>query len=391
MCRIIASVTVASMIATVPAATPPAFAEAFPGDVAAALEGAVERWHDVGEFEGVILVADGDRRWTLAVGQASREWQLPHTVDTRFPIASLTKQITAVLVLQEVESGRLSLDQTLRAAWAEYPGPGGDSITIADLLAHMSGLPEIPIELYVDARPETEDPRWVLETYLGDDLQFEPGTDFTYTNADYHVLGAILTATTGRSFETLVNERVASTLGLSSTAIVRRDFVLARRADDYVTDGERWFRAPSVRWENWQAAGGLASTVADLDRWNMALVNHELLGAEMTERMWTPRELREGTGRYVALGSWVYDRALPESDRALKLVERRGAIGGYAIVNIIQPDARRWVIALANHYTEQLHRMPWGRSLPLDLFMILEGLEPLGPEVSAGDEGASDG
>ena len=180
-----------------------------------------------------------------------------------------------------------------------------------------------------------------------------------------------------------LRREVLEPLGMRDTELARLDRVQPRRAQCYVVGPDGPLREPAYRWENWGAAGGLLSSLGDLHRWNRALARNELLSPETTELMLTPDPAIQGEGAYVALGSWVYPRALPGSDLRPTLVERRGAIGGATILNVLVRDEDRWIVVLSNAYDEGVHQLPWAGCLPLDLLLVLEDLEPLGPD-SAG-------
>ena len=360
----------------------PSLAEPGADPIADRIAELVGSWHEAGQFDGAVLVADRGRVvWKGGVGSAVREWDIPNGPDVRYPIASLSKQFTAVLVLMEVEKGTISLDSTVSHYLPDYPKARGERIRIRHLLSHSSGLTEVPLEVYFDPRPEAEEASWVVKTHASGELQFEPGSSFAYTNADYHVLQAILERVTNRSFADLLRESIVEPLGLEETGIARRDALIDRRANDYtrLEDGG-YTRTPPYQWENWGAAGAMYSTVEDLHLWNRALVDHALLSRRMTDLMLTPLE---GPNNSVALGSWVYPRPLPGSDLRPMLVERRGAIGGFAILNVFIRETKQWVVILANTYNEDIHTLPWADCLPLDLLLVLNGLEPNGPKPTA--------
>ncbi|NNE43464.1 MAG: beta-lactamase family protein, partial [Gemmatimonadetes bacterium] len=306
-----------------------------------------------------------------------------NTPATRYPIASLTKQFTAVLTMRMVERGRIDLDQPVSRYLPWYRKDAGDRITVRDLLSHTAGLPEIPQELASEAGAADRGARGLVERHDPGPLTFDPGTAFAYTNTGYQLLGAILEELEGEAFESILRAEILEPLGMTSTGIARRDAELPGRAVDYSPredDGVvTWVRTPVYHWENWHAAGAMYSTVEDLHLWNAALTGGRLLRDEMYELMLTPRTDVGSDGNYVALGSWVYPRALPGSDEQPVIVERRGAIGGYAALNAFARDGDWWVVALANSYNEQIHQLPWGSSMPLDLILVLYGLEPEGP------------
>ncbi|MCH9685044.1 MAG: beta-lactamase family protein [Deltaproteobacteria bacterium] len=348
------------------------------------LDAVVTAWHDAGLFSGVVLVADeGEVVWQGAVGLAEVATARPNTVDTVFPIASLTKQLTAVLVMQQVEQGTLQLDTTIAEVLPWYRRDTGERITVAHLLRHVSGLPDIDPAVYMQPDPRAAQARWLLDNHGSGDLRFEPGTNFGYTNTDYHVLTAMLEEVTGLGYEQLLAERILEPLGMQDSGIARRDSDRRGWAVDYVPTEDGWIVAPAFRWENWQGAGAMRSTLADLHRWNQALSSNQLVSAETWKTMLTPLTDLPGGGNYVGLGSWVYPRALPGSELAPRLVERRGAIGGYTIVNVLVADEDRWIVLLSNRYDEGMHTLPYASCLPLDLLLVLYGLEPQGPPAPA--------
>ncbi|MEM7261710.1 MAG: serine hydrolase [Planctomycetota bacterium] len=347
---------------------------------AARIEAVVRAWHEAGKFNGTVLVADaGEIVWQGGFGPAVREWDRPNGPDVRYPICSLTKQFTAHLVMQAVERGDLALDGVITDYLPDYRSETGRKVTIRHLLSHASGLPEVETELFFDPRPEAEDVAKVVTKFGSGDLTFEPGSASQYGNTDYFVLQAILERVSGSSFETLLEEKIVKPLGLRATGIARRDAIIPKRANDYTRSGDGWTRTAPYQWENWGGAGGLYSTVGDLHLWNRALVGHTLVSESTTRTMWTPVE-KLG---YVGLGSWVYTRGLPGVEARPKIVERRGAIGGFAILNVIVPETQRWMVILSNHYNEDIHTLPYADCLPLDLLLVLYGGEPKGPPATA--------
>lgn len=345
------------------------------------LRGAVQAWHDAGLFDGAVLVADeGEVVFEAAFGPADRQNGRANSPQTPFAIASLTKQFTAVLVMMQVEQHRLELSDVITDVLPWYRADTGQKISVRDLLSHTSGLPDVDLSLYQLDDPRAAQSRWAVENFGSGDLQFEPGTQFAYTNTDYHVLGAMLEEITGQTFAELLDSEVLKPLGMRDSGIARRDVDGGTMAHDYVRDGDRWIEAPRYRLQNWQGAGGMVSTLADLHRWNQALANNELVSARTWETMLTPRTDLPGGGNYVGLGSWVYPRPLPGTDEIPKLIERRGAIGGYAVLNVLVADSHRWVVVLSNHYNEGIHTLPFASCLPLDLLLVLYGHPPQGPE-----------
>lgn len=350
------------------------------------LERVVATWHEAGQFSGVVLVADKGRVvWQGGVGVADVETGRSNVAETVFPIASLTKQFTAMLVMQQVEMGNLSLETTVDQILSGYRGGRSEGITVRHLLRHVSGLPDIDPAAYLASDPGLTQSAEFLAQFGGGALRFEPGSRFAYTNTDYHVLTAMLEAVTGRSYEALLTEKILDPLGMHNSGIARRDDARVGWAVDAVptADGS-WVSAPAYRWENWQGAGAMMSTVGDIHLWNRALAGHELVSASTWQTMLTPRTDLLGGGNYVGLGSWVYPRGLPGSELTPRLIERRGAIGGYTTLNVLVAGEDRWVVLLSNRYDEGMHKLPYARCLPLDLLLVLYDLPPEGPAEEPG-------
>jgi CubicO group peptidase (beta-lactamase class C family) len=346
------------------------------------IEQTIAAWHQAGLFQGVALVAsEGEILWSGGAGLAIREWDIPHQIDGKFPIASLSKTFTAILIMRRVQNNELELDATISQYLPWYPEDIGAQVTLWHLLSHTSGLRENSDGLYVDPLAEGKSLRWIIETHAGGPLRFEPGTDFNYTNIDYLTLGAILEEITGERFAVLLMREILMPLEMSDSGIARQQGTWEKRVRDYIPQGaDRWERAPAFFWQNWRSAGGMYSTVLDLHRWNIALTTNELISPATWSAMLQPyaNGFPSG-GNGVALGFWVYPRPLEGTAVTPTLIERRGAIGGFRTTNIILKDENSWVILLSNASSETVHQIPWENNLPLDLVRVLRDLPSQGP------------
>ena len=269
-----------------------------------------------GPFNGVLLVArQDDVVFHEAYGIADAGTGAPLERDARFLIGSVSKQFTAMLVLQEVERGTIGLDQTVHDLVGWFPEEPGARLTVRGLLSHTSGLPHYPAlrELgYERARffAETVTPRAYAELIAQLPLAYEPGEGFTYSSFGYVLLGVILEEVTGRSYAELLRERITVPLGLDDTGFAGNDYVAAEVVPDYVHDsygllrqlflaGDGTFESASFRDQSTTyATGGLHSTAADLFRWTQALRRHELLSPELTREMLRPNRWGYGYGIY---------------------------------------------------------------------------------------------
>lgn len=270
--------------------------------------------------------------------------------------ASVTKMVTAVLVMQQVEAGRLDLDAPVSAYlpdWSANP-----DATIRQLLAHRSGLAD------PDASPDS-DGDGLMDLYQGEGPGWRavcegspraaPGGDFAYNNCDYLVLGEVLHAVTGQTWAELVQSRIVTPLGLVATAPA----------------------APGARVEGWDgaeleprvdpsvfgAAGGLYGTVEDLMMIDQALLDGRLMSEQTRATMWTG----DPAAGYAALSVWSYPVTLPACGLTTPLVERFGAIGGVQVRNWKLPDKNVAVVAWANDGAVDFGQTWSGQGLAIDL------------------------
>ena len=208
----------------------------------------------------------------LAAGDASLEQPRPLGPEDRFRIASVTKAFTAAVVMQQIEEGRLSLDDTVQR-WVPGLLAKGDSITVRNLLGHTSGLPEYTKdEKFLEAFTSGEDlsPREIVSFVSSEPLAFEPGTRYEYSDTDNIVLGLIIEAASGRSYEQELHSRILEPLGLQATTLPNSAQMPDPHAQGYQYDPEGGGAGkpenvttaldPSAAW----ASGALLSTPGDV-------------------------------------------------------------------------------------------------------------------------------
>ena len=170
------------------------------------------------EFSGAVLIAKkGKIIYKQAFGQANREWKISNTVDTRFPIASLTKQFTAAAILQLAEQGKLQTEDKISKY---FPGfPKGDSITIHMLLNHTSGIQNIlqdPFftEINVNTRIEALNDTTLINIFRNKPFDFSPGTWWRYSNSGYFLLGYIIEKLSGLTYRNYVYKNILQKAGM---------------------------------------------------------------------------------------------------------------------------------------------------------------------------------
>jgi len=303
-------------------------------------------------FMGTVLVANRSRiLYQRQTGMANATWSIPNAATTRFRVASVTKQVTALLIMQYVQSGQLRLDGSIADYLPWFAADTARRITLEQLLTHMSGLRDLDDVpgYYVSDDSTLRTHSDVVRRYLMAAPEWTPGSRFRYNNADYVILGAILEELSGMSFDALLETRILAPLGMKNTGMVHERTIIPRLAEGYDTNTSGTLERQDEPVERYLASGALYSTADDLLRFYRAVDSHRLLSASSTERMFRPN------GYGGALGSWQYDwqdapdSLRPDRPRATaRVIERQGWIGAYRGLSVMIPSRGLYVIVIAN-------------------------------------------
>lgn len=312
-------------------------------------------------FDGAILIGerDGSSR-ILTLGRA------PPRADAVWRWASITKQLVAVIAMQEVAAGRLDLDAPVARYWPEWRAPHAATLRIRDLLFHNSGLPQ-PDGSPADAqgipafyRAGAVAPAGAAAGFCAGPPRAAPPARFHYNNCDSIVLAEVLRRVTGRSFETLVRERFARPLGLRSVGI----FAFGRPPHPHVRPtGEFSDVDPLIDLGVNGASAGAYGTIGDLWRFDRALLSGRLLPAAQREAMWTA----ERSNGFLAYYQWTYPAPLRGCPAPVRVVERQGLVGGIELRNYLLPESGRALILFSRRRPTGLGD-PWeGSGFAFDL------------------------
>jgi CubicO group peptidase (beta-lactamase class C family) len=260
--------------------------------------------------------------------------------------ASVTKQVIAVLVMQEAARGKINLDQPLARYLPAFASPNAQRITVRQLLRHQTGLPN-PDDTPANAEgvpafyaPGYEGSRDPLTGYCAGPVKGRAGGAWTYNNCDYMVAGALLEAVTGKSWQDLVRQRLNrpfEELGQSSLfsrLIGMNNITAVPPASDVWPGTVSGQREPAFDLASYGAAGGLSGPVSELLWFDIYLAAGKLLPPEALAELWDGQpELG-----YLALGQWVFKASLAGCPAPVRIIERRGAIGGVQVRNFILPE-----------------------------------------------------
>jgi CubicO group peptidase (beta-lactamase class C family) len=286
--------------------------------------------NDRGEFNGAALVFDGgDVVYQGAFGIRTIDPPSSLDVNSQFRLASVSKQFTAMAVMQLMEDGKLRYDQDIRDFIPELPYEG---ITIRHLLQHVSGLPDY--EPLMDQHWKTElkadDPaRYtdgnadVIKMLVAKNMPvyFEPGEKWRYSNTGYNLLGSIVARASGVSLAEFLKTRVFDPAGMSRT--IMYDFVIGpdphmpKRAYGYQVEwnGTDLSPADSHYLNRGQGEDGVYSTIGDMLKWDRALYTEKLVSKATLQEAFTPAVLNNGKTTDYGFG-WFIQRS-PDGKRVV--------------------------------------------------------------------------
>lgn len=310
-------------------------------------------------FSGSVLVAKkGEIIFNEAYGESDRINNIPNTIDTKYGIGSVTKQFTAMLIMQLVEEKKIKLQDTINKFLPYLSNEKANNITIHQLLSHTSGLPHynglqvvgVSLKEFGNTNYTPKELVKLIDKTL---LVSTPGTEFYYSSLGYDLLGAILEEVSGKSFAELLNEKIVNPLKLKNTGFGTNEYVLKELAKGYsyrevygwdwwVSEhGGKTTEAPFRDQSTAYSAGGMHSTVKDLFTWSEAIKSHKLLSAELTKVMLTPNKHGHCYG-------WVrnWDDII-EKNINVRLYGHGGALAGNSAF-IAMYDDETTIIYLAN-------------------------------------------
>lgn len=261
--------------------------------------------------------------------------------DTVYEIGSITKTFTALLLAQQAASGKLSLDEPVQRLLPGYTIPAWQdrAITLHDLATQASGLPRLPTGF---VPPDMGNPYMAygateLQAFLrSHKLVRKPGAAYEYSNLGYGLLGVALAAHAGKSYEALVHERIATPLGMQSTAVTLTPALRSRLAPGHDATGKA-----SANWDfdTMAGAGALRSTAYDMLRYLQTLMP-AAAGSPYALAVQRQRPAMEGAD--IALG-WHLSGV-----RGTRIIWHNGQTGGYAGFAGVTADGKRGVVVLAN-------------------------------------------
>ncbi len=296
-----------------------------------------------GETGCAALVAvKGEIIYKKAFGMADLELNVPMQPDMIFRVGSITKQFTAIAILQLMEQGKLSLQDDITKFIPDYPTQA-HTITIEHLLTHTSGIKSytgVPdFQKYIK---EDLSPAEAIDKFKNLPMEFAPGTKWNYNNSGFFLLGYIIEKASGKTYAEYIEENLFKPAGMTNSLYGNDKIILRNRASGYQTDGDKTVNADYLSMLLPYAAGSVMSTVEDLYRWNRALISYKIVKKETLDKAFTEYKLSDGKGTSYGYGWFL--RQLQGSPT----IEHGGAINGYLCNGIYLPGEDIFVAVFSN-------------------------------------------
>lgn len=318
-------------------------------------------------LNGIIQVVEKDEViYSKAIGLANMEWNVPHTMDSKFKIASVSKQFTCMLILQLVDEGKINLDGKITDYLPDYPAKQGSKVSIRNLMSHTSGIPNYSTfeNWYTELWLKEYSNREFLELFKNLELEFEPGSRFNYSNSGYRILATIIEKVYAKPFAMAMNEKIFEPLNMVNSGCIDINTIVPQMASPYEYWNFRFSRSDYYSPTTTLGAGSVYSTVNDLWKWHKALIGNTLISKNLTNEMMSMQiKIRNDLG----YGFGLFVGNVTINDRSHDYIGHTGAYAGFHSLYAWFPQSERFILVQNNTGHTRLH------FIRNEIMKILEG------------------
>lgn len=290
----------------------------------------------------ILISKDGKTIYQNQIGLANVEYQIPISTTSKFHIGSITKQFTAAGILLLEEEGKLAINDPISKYLPSIPADK-KMLTIAQLLTHTSGFkdyPQIP-EIRNQIRNNLL-PKQVIAQVNEVALEFEPGTELSYSNSGYMLLGVLIEAISGQDYGTFLENRIFKILDMNSTSVNNYEAIVPNRAIGYSEDENDQLIHATFHTSPF-SAGAIISTVEDLNKWAIGLYQGNIISKKSLKKMLTNNLLRNGQATDNGFG-WEINKIAD-----MPCFEHSGFVPGYKSNSIYIPEQNIYVVVMQNN------------------------------------------
>ncbi|MDR2064651.1 MAG: beta-lactamase family protein [Prevotellaceae bacterium] len=295
-------------------------------------------YSDSNEPGAAILVMKGDSViFEKCYGIADMQTKMPITPETNFCIASVSKQFSAVAILQLAQRGLLSLNDSLKKFFPEYKAGFYNRITLHHILSHTSGIP--------DTRPRTDKNFMLYSTDIEsckylidlDRLNFEPGTKYEYINPTFQLVYQIIPRVTGIDFDLYMKQHIFDVAGMTASMYFEDGRSIPNMAHAYTFDrGKNTYVECDYGETNFfasKADGGLYTSIRDFAKWEKALRENRIISEQFKKMAYSPKiainpDAQYGYNKNTAYG---YGWFIQQNPNEPECIYHLGDNGGFTI------------------------------------------------------------
>lgn len=289
-----------------------------------------------------LISKNGKIIYEKSFGKADIESNASASPESVFRIGSMTKQFTALAILQLYEQGKLDLNDEIQKFIPEFPIQN-KKITIENLLTHTSGIKNLTeIEgLEIKQNPYTV--KELIDLFKHKPLDFPTGDKYNYTNSGYILLGLIIEKISGKKYAEYISSNIFKKIGMANSFYDNSTIIIKNRAKGY--DLDTTLKIVNTSFLNTTfpyAAGGLLMTVGDYFKWHQAIRSNKLIKKETLQKALTPFKLNDGTFTKYGYG-WAFEDLLGS-----KAIEHGGYINGFTSKELYLPQEDILVVTFSN-------------------------------------------
>jgi CubicO group peptidase (beta-lactamase class C family) len=290
----------------------------------------------------VAVVEGGKVAYVKAYGMARLEPPMPAEAGMQYSVGSISKQFTAALILLLQQDGKLKVDDPVGKYLPELTR--ANEVTIRQVLSMTSGYQDFWPEDYVmTSMMKPTNPQGILDVWGKKPLDFEPGTEWQYSNTNYVIAGRISEIVGGKPLIEQLQERIFKPLKMAGVLNSDASRLPATDPTGYYQHALGPLRPAPLEGQGWMfAAGELAMPASDLALWNISLMDRTLLSQASYDEMFAEVKLKNGKGTDYGLGVQVGVR------EGHKYVSHSGEVSGFVAQNVVYVDDKAAVTVLTN-------------------------------------------
>ncbi len=311
----------------------------YPKHKSSRIDSILSFYHRKGLFNGNALITYQDR----ILLHKSYDKLTPHLqVNSQFRIGSVSKTFTSMLIMMLVNEGKLNIDDSVGKI---LPGFKHPDILVSQLMSHQSGIPNLLTnnENAINILSKDYDMDELLRKFCSAPLEFEPGSQFKYSNSGFVVLAAIIEKVTQKQFDQVLKEKIFDPLGMKDTYFGKPE-TTQNLAIGYLYGNPE----PHINTSNFSGAGGITSTTLDLLKWSNALENDKLLPRDKIELLFQPRAAYLDWEADYGFG-WMLDKYKFAVSKNHLIKYHPGTSLGFYSMFLKQPDKGITIILLSNN------------------------------------------